>query len=177
MTADSSASIPHAGPSEARVRVALQAVWVVIATTGVVQIANALQTDLLSVRAGIESFPAWTIGLVMSSYYVGYSVGPLVGRYVVSQLGHIATLMTTIACAALVIATHAFPASPVAWAALRIVSGLPLALFYTPVESWINDRVGNTARGRVFATYMLVQMVSMTGAQWLLSIGNPAHAG
>src|SRR5690242_21318247 len=136
MTVERSAAIPHAGPSEARVRVALQAVWVVIATTGVVQIANALQTDLLSVRAGIESFPARTIGIVMSSYYVGYSLGPLVGRYVVSHLGHVATLMATTACAALAIATHAFLISPVAWALLRVFSGLALALFYTAVESW-----------------------------------------
>ena len=169
--------IPHGGASEARVRIALKAAWVVIATTGVVQIANALQTDLLSVRAGIEQFPAWTIGLVMSSYYVGYSIGPLVGRTVVSRLGHVVTLMVTTACAAVAIAIHAFLISPVAWALLRIASGLALALFYTAVESWIHDRVGNAARGRVFATYMLVQMISMTLAQWLLSIGNPAHAG
>jgi len=171
------APIAHGGASEARVRIALKAVWVVIATTGVVQIANALQTDLLSVRAGIEHFPAWTIGLVMSSYYVGYSVGPLVGRTVVSRLGHVVTLMVTTACAAVAIATHAFLISPLAWALLRVASGLALALFYTAVESWIHDRVGNAARGRVFATYMVVQMISMTLAQGLLSIGNPAHAG
>jgi MFS family permease len=172
-----STPIGHLGASEHRVSVALRSVWVVIATTGVVQIANALQTDLLSVRAGIESFPPWTIGFVMSSYYVGYSIGPLVGRYVVSHLGHVTTLMVTTACAAFAIATHAFLISPLAWAFLRAISGLALALFYTAVESWIHDRVGNTARGRVFATYMLAQMISMTFAQWLLSIGNPAHAG
>jgi MFS family permease len=158
-------------------RAALRSVWAVIVTTGIVQIANALQTDLLSVRAGIESFPAWTIGLVMSSYYVGYSTGPLVSHYVVQRFGHVRTLMATTAIAALSIAAHAFLISPLVWAVLRIISGLALSLFYIAVESWIHEQVGNEARGRVFSTYMLVQMVSMTLAQGLFSLGNPATVG
>jgi MFS family permease len=158
-------------------RAALRSVWPVILTTGIVQIANALQTDLLSIRAGFESFPPWTIGLVMASYYVGYSTGPLVSRFVISRLGHVTTLILMSACAGISIATHAFLISPLAWACLRIISGLALSLFYIAVESWIHDRVGNEARGRVFSTYMLVQMVSMTLAQALLSLGNPLHAG
>ena len=158
-------------------RAALRSVWAVIATTGVVQIANGLQTDLLSVRAGLELFPAWTIGLVMSSYYVGYSTGPLLSRWVISRLGHVNTLMATTALAAVSIVTHAYAISPLIWAGLRIVSGLSLSLFYIAVESWIHERVGNDARGRVFSTYMIVQMISMTLAQALLSVGNPRHAG
>jgi MFS family permease len=158
-------------------RAALRSVWPVILTTGIVQIANALQTDLLSVRAGLESFPAWTIGIVMSSYYVGYSTGPLVSRFVISRLGHVSTLMVMIAVAAAAISTHAFLISPLIWAGLRIISGLALSLFYIAVESWIHDRVGNDARGRVFSTYMLVQMVSMTLAQALFGMGNPGQAG
>jgi MFS family permease len=157
-------------------RAALRSVWPVILTTGIVQIANALQTDLLSVRAGLESFPAWTIGIVMSSYYVGYSTGPLVSRFVISRLGHVSTLMVMIAVAAAAISTHAFLISPLIWAGLRIISGLALSLFYIAVESWIHDRVGNDARGRVFSTYMLVQMVSMTLAQALFGMGNPGQA-
>src|SRR5438445_4811195 len=158
-------------------RAALRSVWAVILTTGVVQIANALQTDLLSIRAGRESFPPWTIGLVMSSYYVGYSSGPLVSRFVISRLGHVTTLILMSALSAVSIATHAILISPPIWAGLRVVSGLALSLFYIAVESWIHDRVENRARGRVFATYMVVQMVSMTLAQGLLSLGNPAYAG
>jgi MFS family permease len=155
-------------------RNALRNTWAVIFTTGVVQIANALQTDLLSVRAGIESFPAWTIGLVMSSYYVGYSIGPLVSHFIVLRIGHVRTLMITAVTAGIVIAVHSVLISPAAWALLRVVSGLALSLFYIAVESWIHDRVGNEARGRVFSTYMLVQMVAMTLAQVLLSGGDPA---
>ncbi|HUJ02830.1 MAG TPA: hypothetical protein VLW75_04265, partial [Rhizomicrobium sp.] len=59
-------------------RVALLAVWAVIVTGGVMQTANALQTDLLGVRAGLELFPSWSIGVLMAGYYVGYSAGPLV---------------------------------------------------------------------------------------------------
>ena len=58
-------------------RTALKSVWLVIAAAGVVQTANGLQTDLLSVRAGLEAFPAWSLGVIMACYYVGYSAAPL----------------------------------------------------------------------------------------------------
>jgi hypothetical protein len=37
-------------------RVALAAVWAVILSGGIVQMANGLQTELLGVRAGLEAF-------------------------------------------------------------------------------------------------------------------------
>ena len=54
-------------------RAAVVSVWTVIVTIAFVQTANGLQTSLLGVRAGIELFPAWTFGLIMASYYVGYT--------------------------------------------------------------------------------------------------------
>ncbi len=154
-------------------RRAVASVWAVIATIFFVQTANGLQTSLLSVRAGIESFPAWTIGIVMASYYVGYSAAPLASRAIIGRAGHVVTMAVGIACAALVIAAHAFLVTPVAWAVLRVVSGFALSSAYVGAESWIHDRVENAQRGRVFSIYMVAQMVAMTLAQGLLSIGDP----
>ncbi|HEX4302476.1 MAG TPA: MFS transporter [Rhizomicrobium sp.] len=154
-------------------RRAVASVWAVIATIFFVQTANGLQTSLLSVRAGIESFPAWAIGIVMASYYVGYSAAPLASRAIIGRAGHVVTMAIGIACAALVIAAHAFLVTPVAWAVLRVVSGFALSSAYVGAESWIHDRVENAQRGRVFSIYMVAQMIAMTLAQGLLSIGDP----
>jgi len=154
-------------------RVALAAVWTVILTVGIVQTANGLQTDLLGLRAGLEAFPAWSIGVLMAAYYVGYSAGPLLSPIVIRKLGHKLTIVVTALIAGLAIAAHGAFVSLIAWIALRLCSGLALSITYVAFESWINDRVDNRVRGRVFGTYMVTQMTAMVLAQVLLTTGDP----
>ncbi|HXC57295.1 MAG TPA: MFS transporter [Rhizomicrobium sp.] len=157
-------------------RRAVASVWAVILTAFFVQTANGLQTSLLSVRAGLEAFHPVTIGIVMASYYVGYSAAPLASRAVIGRLGHVNTMGIGALCAAAVIAAHAFVVTPVAWAVFRMVSGFALSSLYIGAESWIHDRVDNEKRGRVFSIYMVVQLIAMTLAQALLSAGDPRTA-
>jgi len=154
-------------------RVALIAVWAIIVAGGILQTANALQTDLLGVRAGLEMFPAWSIGVLMAGYYVGYSAGPLVSPAIIRKLGHVNAMIAASILSAVTIALHGFWVSPWAWTALRVVSGLALSVTFVAIESWINDRVENRVRGRVFSVYLVSQMVGMTGAQMLLQTGDP----
>ncbi len=154
-------------------RVALIAVWAIIVAGGVLQTANALQTDLLGVRAGLEMFPAWSIGVLMAGYYVGYSLGPLVSPAIIRRLGHVNAMIAASILSAVTIALHGFWVSPWAWTGLRVVAGLALSVTFVAIESWINDRVENRVRGRVFSVYLVSQMVGMTGAQMLLQTGDP----
>ena len=155
-------------------RAAVASVWAVIVTIAFVQLANGLQTSLLGVRAGIEAFPAWAIGLIMACYYLGYSVAPLTSRRIIGRIGHVLTMTVGAALAALVIVMHAYLVTPVGWAILRAISGFSLSSLYVGAESWIHDRVENANRGRVFSIYIIAQMIGMTGSQLLLSAGNPA---
>lgn len=157
-------------------RAAVVSVWAVIATIAFVQTANGLQTSLLGVRAGIEAFPAWTFGLIMASYYVGYTAAPLASRQIIGRAGHVNTMAVGALVAALMIVAHAYLVWPLAWAVLRAISGFALSSLYVGAESWIHDRVENAQRGRVFSIYMVVQMIAMTLAQLLLSVGNPRTA-
>lgn len=155
-------------------RAAVASVWAVIVTIAFVQLANGLQTSLLGVRAGIEAFPAWAIGLIMACYYLGYSVAPLTSRPIIGRIGHVLTMTVGAILAALVIVMHAYLVTPVGWAILRAISGFSLSSLYVGAESWIHDRVENANRGRVFSIYIIAQMIGMTGSQLLLSAGNPA---
>lgn len=154
-------------------RAAVASVWAVIVTIGFVQLANGLQTSLLGVRAGIEAFPAWTIGLIMACYYLGYSAAPLTSSKIIGRIGHVRTMTIGAVLAAIVIVAHAFLVVPVGWAVLRAISGFSLSSLYVGAESWIHDRVENANRGRVFSIYIVAQMIGMTGSQLLLSAGNP----
>lgn len=157
-------------------RAAVVSVSAVIIAIFFIQTANGLQTSLLSVRSVLEVFPAWTIGIIMACYYVGYSAAPLTSRFVIGRLGHVNVMFAGVLLAGGVIAVHAIWVSPLAWAGLRAVSGFVLSSAYVAAESWIHDRVENSQRGRVFSIYMVVQMCAMTLAQLLLNAGDPRSA-
>ena len=157
-------------------RAAVVTVSAVIIAIFFVQLANGLQTSLISVRAGLEDFPAWMIGIVMSSYYVGYSLAPLTSHAIIGRFGHVNTMWVGALAAAVVIAIHPLLVTPAAWAVLRLVSGFALSSLYVGAESWIHDRVANDQRGRVFSIYMVVQMIAMTLAQFLWRVGDPRGA-
>jgi MFS family permease len=154
-------------------RVALAAVWAVIIAAGIIQTANALQTDLLSLRGGLESFPAASIGVIMAGYYVGYTLGPIVSPRVIRALGHVTTVGLALGAAALIIILHGLIVTPIIWTLLRALDGIALSSTYVALESWINERAENRVRGRVFSLYMVMQMTGMTAAQALLTLGNP----
>ena len=154
-------------------RTALKSVWLVIVAAGIVQTANGLQTDLLGLRAGLEAFPAWALGVIMACYYIGYSAGPLASHAIVARMGHIVSIVIFTLAAALVIFLHGIEVTVVAWSALRVASGFALAIVFVGYESWINERADNRVRGRVFSLYLVSQMVGLTLAQLLLNAGNP----
>ncbi|HVP83144.1 MAG TPA: MFS transporter [Rhizomicrobium sp.] len=158
-------------------RTALKSVWLVIATAGIIQTANALQTDLLGVRAGLEAFPAWALGVIMACYYIGYSAGPLASHSIVARFGHVVTIIVFTLVAGLVIYTHGVEVTVVAWSVLRIASGFALAIVFVGYESWINERADNRVRGRVFGLYLVSQMTGMTFAQVLLNVSDPKGIG
>src|SRR5438876_3922631 len=122
-------------------RAAVASVWAVIVTIGFVQLANGLQTSLLGVRAGMEAFPAWTIGFIMASYYVGYSAAPLTSSRIIGRVGHVATMSVGAVLAALVIVAHAYLVTPIGWALLGAVSGFPLSSLYVWAACWLPDGV------------------------------------
>jgi MFS family permease len=157
-------------------RAALAKVWTVFIAIALVQVANGLQTDLLSFRADFERFGPTVIGYVMSSYYVGYSLASVTARGIVGRFGHALVIVVMSALAGVAIAAPAYLISPLLWAVFRVVSGFVLSSLYIAIESWIHDSVENEKRGRVFSTYMVVQLISLTSAQCLFSLSDPRVA-
>src|SRR5262249_12882751 len=104
------------------------------------------------------------------------SAAPLTSRWVIGRIGHVNAMWLGALFAALAITVHAFLVTPVVWGGLRLLSGFALSSLYVAAESWIHDPVGNDLGGRVFSIYMVVQMIAMTVAQALLSVGDPKTA-
>jgi MFS family permease len=59
---------------------------------------------------------------------------------------------------------------PVAWILLRGVIGFSLAILYTTIESWLNDKVPNRQRGQVLSVYMMINLLAMAAGQMLFPL-------
>jgi MFS family permease len=152
---------------------AITANWPLLLGMGVLMLGAGLQSTLLGLRATLEGFPTLVIGVIMSCYYVGYVLGTLVAPPLLRQVGHIRVFAALAAIASMAILVQGCFVNPVAWGAMRLVSGLCFAGIYVVAESWLNDRASRANRGRLFAVYMLILYVGLGAAQFLLIVSNP----
>jgi len=132
-----------------------------------------LLNTLLALRGGMEGFSDGTMGFVMSGYFIGFFVGIYLALPLIRRIGHIrafALCAAVMSCSALL---HILIVDPWAWLAFRVLTGAVLVILYTLIESWLNGQTPAAQRGRVFATYMAVNLGSLALAQQLLQFGTP----
>jgi MFS family permease len=152
---------------------AITSTWPLLLGMGVLMLGAGLQSTLLGLRATLEGFPAPVIGIIMSCYYIGYVLGTIIAPYLLRQVGHIRVFAALAAVASVAILIQGGFVNPVAWGAMRLISGMCFAGIYVVAESWINDRASRANRGRLFAVYMLVLYGGLGAAQFLLIVSNP----
>src|SRR5688572_4101741 len=86
-----------------------------------------LQGTLIGLRATIEEFPPFVIGVVMSCYYVGYIGGSVGTPKLIHRVGHIRVFAALTAIASVTILLQAVFVTPGVWGALRAISGVCFA--------------------------------------------------
>ena len=141
---------------------------------GILLAGNGLQGTLLPVRAGIEGFSPFAIGVMGASFYLGYILSCFFAPRVVARGGHIRsfTVFGTIASAAQLM--HVVWVDPISWWGLRFITGACLCGLYMVMESWINERAGKEHRGRILSFYQIVNLGAVTVGQMLLNLYEPA---
>jgi len=141
---------------------------------GILLAGNGLQGTLLPVRAGIEGFSPFAIGVMGASFYMGYILSCFFAPRVVARVGHIRsfTVFGTIASAAQLM--HVVWVDPIPWWGLRFITGACLCGLYMVMESWINERAGKEHRGRILSVYQIVNLGAVTVGQMLLNLYEPA---
>ena len=68
---------------------AIKPVQALLLSVGLLLMGNGLQGTLLPIRAGIDNFSTFDIGILGSSYFFGFATGCLIGPYMVRRAGHI----------------------------------------------------------------------------------------
>lgn len=133
----------------------------IITGTGLLGTALALRADLLGFTGSVT-------GIVMSAYFIGYAVGTYVCPKVVMSAGHVRAFSAFAATAASAVLLHPLLVHPVVWGLLRFVTGACVVGLYMVIESWLNERSTNEARGRVFAVYQVISLGALAAGQFLI---------
>lgn len=129
---------------------------------------NGLQGTLIALRGDQEGFSAATIGLMGTFYFAGFLLGCLAVPRIMKAVGHVRAFSALAAIAASGTLLLVLVIDPVMWCAIRFACGLCFAGLFTIIESWLNSGVTNTDRARVLAIYRIVDIGSVTGAQFLI---------
>jgi MFS family permease len=162
------------GAPRGELRAALAPVTTLLVSVAVLMMGNGLQTILIPVRAHIEGFSAFSIGVIGAAYFVGLTVGCLVCPYAVRRAGHIrsfAALAAIAAAAALLLALWPHPAS---WTVLRATTGFCFAGLWMVIEGWLNQRSTNATRGGVLSVYTIINLLVVMAGQQMMNLAQPA---
>jgi MFS family permease len=156
------------------VRALLPTVFALLLSVAILVTGNGLQWTLIPVRASILAFDPIQIGLLGSSYYLGFALGCILGGRVIQRVGHIRAFTALTAIASTVAISHALTNSPMAWWALRSITGFCFAGLYLVIESWLNERASNDNRGLVMGIYTMINLSVTIVGQMMLILGDPA---
>jgi len=155
-------------------RATLMPVAALLLSVAILLMGNGLQGVLLPIRAGIEEFTTFEIGVLGSSYYLGFVIGCILGPRVVRRVGHVRAFAAMVSVASSIALLHALMTDPVLWWLLRGVTGFCFATLFMIVESWLNERSTNQTRGRVFSIYTIINLTVITLGQLMVTLHNPA---
>ncbi len=163
--------------SEVRPRPAITSPLVSVAallvSVAILVMGNGLQSILLPVRASLEDFGAFEIGLMGSAYYFGFVIGCLQGGRLIARVGHIRAFTALASIASTTALVHAVALDPMSWIVLRAITGFCFAGLYLVVETWLNDKADNQNRGFVMGAYTMVNLSMLVFGQLMLTLGEP----
>jgi MFS family permease len=139
----------------------------VIATSGI-QFANGYFGTFISLRVALEGFDAALAGLVLSSYFAGFTIGAVYCGGIIGRIGHIRAYAAFAGLVVAATASMTLLVGPLAWMISRAIVGIGCAGLFVTTESWLNAKARPVERGRVFSLYMVGTFVGLALGQLLI---------
>lgn len=129
----------------------------------------------LDALSGIAlEFTTAQIGMLGSAHFLGFFIGCWWAPRLMGNVGHSRAFAAFTATGAIGLMAHFLIVDPIAWAVMRVASGLCVAGCYTVIEAWLQSKVTNETRGRAMGTYRIVDMGASLAAQMVISVLEPA---
>lgn len=114
------------------------------------------------------------VGFLGSSHFLGFFIGCWWAPRLMGAVGHSRAFAAFTATGAIGLLAHMIIVDPIAWAIMRVATGLCIAGCYTVIESWMQAKVTNETRGRAMGGYRMVDMGGSLAAQLLIGVLEPA---
>lgn len=135
---------------------------------GILLAGNGLQGTLIALRGAEEGFSETLIGLMGSAYFAGFLIGCLCVPRLLRAVGHIRAFAALAAMGAAGSLLLILFVDPIAWIAIRFLSGICFSSLFTTIESWLNSAASNGNRARLLAVYRIIDIGAVTGSQYML---------
>ncbi len=126
---------------------------------------------LVVVRAKAAGFSTQAIGLLQSSYQVGWLIAAVVIPGIIHRVGHIRVFAAMAALGSAVILLQILHIQELAWILERLVMGICIAGVLVVSESWLNEMSDNSDRARNLAIYTIVSWGAPVAGIWMLRFG------
>jgi len=111
--------------------------------------------------------PTWA-GMILTGLSAGGIAGCLLTAWLVRRVGHARAYMVFSALIILSNALVAIGTNPIVWIAARALYGFAICGMFVVAQSWLNDAVGNTIRGRVMAIFYVCYIVGLGVGSYLM---------
>ena len=129
----------------------------------------------LDVLSGmVLDFSTPHIGLLGSAHFLGFFIGCWWAPRMMGNVGHSRAFAAFTATGAMALLAHMLVVDPLAWAVMRIGSGISVAGCYTVVEAWLQAKVTNETRGRALGVYRVTDLMAQLGSQLMIAVLVPA---
>jgi MFS family permease len=143
-------------------------VGILIFATSIIQLANGFFGTFISLRVAIEDFGPTISGLVLSSYFAGFTLGALRCEGIIERVGHIRAYAAFAGMVVAATATMPLLAGALPWLILRAVIGFGCSGLFIATESWLNAKAEPSERGRIFSFYMFGTFLALALGQLLI---------
>lgn len=156
-------------------RSVLSSVGALLVSAAVLLAGGGLLGTLIAVRAELEGFPLFAIGLISSFYFAGFVVGCVFTPILVKRVGHVRVFAALSSLIASCVLMHVLFVNVPVWMILRFATGFSFVGLYILIESWINEQAPNEQRGQILSIYRMVDLAAMTTGQFMLSLYDPSE--
>ncbi len=152
---------------------AFRSIFALLASWGLLLVANSLLSTLLALRAEAELFSTTVVGLVTAGYFLGFFLGARYGDKLVITVGHIRAFAVYASFTSVAALLHAMVVDPTFWIIVRFAAGFCMAALVIITESWLNARATNKTRGQILSLYMAVNYLAASVGQLFIPLAIP----
>lgn len=126
---------------------------------------------IIAMQLDDAGFKGAFIGLITTLYYAGSFCGTIGCGAIVRRIGYKPSFAIVAGLAAITTYALTLTNDPAHWLILRFIGGFALGAYYIVVDSWVAALGTKTTRGRLYAVYETIRLISTALGPMLIVIG------